>query len=184
MSYKKELDNFSFNLLKGKLAEEILKAILNNSGFKVYNYGCEYSLQGLQDTLKDYKNQNETLKKVRSTPDFFVYSDTANEGYLTEVKYSNSSKEIFNDFDKYSIYWPEAYIILINPSWPNVFYIAQAKDLKPKKEFYNSTLRKKVKLYDQSQFQKIQDFISSIGYKTIKDTLPILKSFIESSENR
>lgn len=180
-NYKKEMSEFQFNLMKGKIVEMIIQNILEHCGYKVYPYGHESTLGELKENLHNYKNHNDTLQKIRCTPDFVVYNPENDKTALVEVKFRNCEKEEFQaDYEKYKKYWNECFILLINPSSPNKYYIQAIENLKPSKEFYNKTLRKKQIFYNLKDFAKIQEAFPMIGLKTVKDTFPILEALTKN----
>ena len=180
-NYKKEMSEFQFNLMKGKIVEMIVQNIFEHCGYQVYPYGHESTLGKLKENFKNYKNHNETLEKIRCTPDFVTYNPKNENTALIEVKYRNCEKEEFQaDYEKYRKHWNDCLILLVNPSSPNKYYIQFIKELKPTKEFYNKNQHKKVYYYNINNFVKIQDAFPMVGFKTIQNTLPILEALTKN----
>jgi hypothetical protein len=181
----KKMGNFDFNLMKGKLVESIVESIFKTVGFNVYSYGHESTLGKLHEDFKDYKSHNPVLKKIRSTPDFVVYSKEQEKAYLIEVKYSGGENDDFQaDYEKYIEFWPECYILVVKPHSKNKYYIQKATELKPSKSYYSKTSRKQVTMYNINDFETIQKVFPQIGLKSVQDTFEVLESLVRISEDR
>lgn len=109
--------DFMINLLKGRIGQVILELIFRNFGYEVYPYGYESYLTNIIKNLR--KNQsNITVQQIRYSPDTLIYDRELNEGFLIEVKSTNSnpenywieSKKIIN----YQKLWGSAILTIIH----------------------------------------------------------------------
>lgn len=113
---KKIETEFQINILKGSLAQVIIETIFQEFGYEVYPYGYESYLTNIIKFMKR-GDANIPVRKVRATPDLFVYDRELNNGYFLEVKATNTpdetkfwvSKWIL---DGYNTYWSEAILII------------------------------------------------------------------------
>ncbi|MCH8520018.1 MAG: hypothetical protein LAT82_04660 [Nanoarchaeota archaeon] len=179
------MENFRFNLMKGKIVEVIIQNMFECTDYQVFSYGHENTLGYMKNELKKYKKHNDTLKKIRFTPDFVIYNPKTEETRLIEVKYNNSkNNKIISDFEPYQKYWSDCYILVVNPSSENVYFIQKASEIEIENEFYNKNLHKKVKTYDLNKFKKIQEEFEDITWEVVKDTFEIIDSLKFVSEGR
>jgi DNA-directed RNA polymerase subunit RPC12/RpoP len=107
---------FQINLLKGRLALAIVETFFREFGYEVYPYGYESYLTNIIKYMRK-GSANIPVKKVRATPDLFVYDRESNEGFFLEIKATNTPDE--KKFwiakwmlDGYNTYWPEAILII------------------------------------------------------------------------
>jgi hypothetical protein len=125
---------FHINLLKGRLAQVIIEAIFQESGYEVYPYGYESYLTNIIKFMKK-GNANIPVRKLRATPDLFVYDRELNDGFLLEIKATNTPDETKFWISKYLLqtyvtYWPEAILIVYCLRSMNI-YCRQIKDISP-----------------------------------------------------
>jgi hypothetical protein len=78
-------------------------------------------------------NANIPVRKIRATPDIFVYDRELNDGFFIEIKATNTPDETsfwISKFtlDTYNTYWPEAILIIYCLSSMNI-YCRQIKDI-------------------------------------------------------
>jgi len=93
------------NMEKGKLAENIVKKMFEEAGFKVYKYGYEHLLPELAD--KNNLLKGMAGQYIRHQPDFVIVNKR-NEPAFIEVKFRSDyilQKDVFN--------YPECYVILL-----------------------------------------------------------------------
>lgn len=92
---------------RGKHAEKIVKKMLTDAGFEVYNYGYEYTVKDL--AMRENKVKGVAGEYLRHMPDFVIVNKT-NYAFFIEVKfrYKNNIEleHIFN--------YPNCYVILVN----------------------------------------------------------------------
>ncbi len=106
---------FSQSLIIGAAAKEILRSLLEASGYNVYPFGYESSLSSLKMHIWDNQvNDSNAVQRVRSMPDYVVSSDKNLR--LVEVKFRKKSDHnghsgVFlknGDLNRYRQYWGES----------------------------------------------------------------------------
>lgn len=94
----------------GRKAEELIKEMMIELGFKVVRYGYEYLLPQLANPQKLLKGQAGEF--VRNMPDFLIVDKETNFAFLIEIKCSHYGELNEN----YRADFPETYIILVSPN--------------------------------------------------------------------
>jgi DNA-directed RNA polymerase subunit RPC12/RpoP len=107
---------FLLNLLKGRLAQVVIETVFREFGYEVYPYGYESYLTNIIKFLRK-GNANIPARKVRATPDIFIYDRELNDGFLIEIKATNTPDESKfwiskNAFQTYLVYWPETVLVV------------------------------------------------------------------------
>ena len=108
------------NYLMGYFGKDLIKSMLEDSGYAVCHYGYE-------DTLLDYKSKrtsktsnSTTGRRLRKSPDLIVYDENA--VYLVEIKMRTKSPPYLpEEFDMLREFWKDAILVVIVPD-ENVFY--------------------------------------------------------------
>lgn len=128
---------FSQQLIIGAAAKEILRGLLEASGYVVYPFGYESSLSSLKMNAsgKSVPDSN-AVQRIRSMPDYVVSSDKGLK--LVEVKFRKKSEHgghegillKNSDLNRYRQYWEESVIALISPYGDRFFY-QNVRDLIP-----------------------------------------------------
>jgi len=119
---------FTENLIKGKIAEIIFENMLREAGvFTVMHFGYEYILPELTRG-NGINKESETMKSVRSAPDFAIINNKTKEVRLIEVKYKKelNRKYILEDANKMAESWNPSYIFLATKSG---FYFDNIADI-------------------------------------------------------
>lgn len=167
------------NLYKGKQGEEIIHDMLEESGYKVIPYGYEKALSDLAEMLWEKRTTycGDVERRIRSSPDFLVYSPEkpAGGGYcevgeltLLEVKTRNLlnkknsnfilyKKEKQDRIEDYIEYWDDAFLVAVIPKY-DYFYIKKMKSLQSNQPVYNAV----------NDFQKFQKIFSDVTDATLK----------------
>ncbi len=108
--------DFHLNLTKGRLAQVLIEMVFVEFGYEVYPFGYESYLTNIIMHMKR-GTANIPVRKVRATPDLFVYDREANDGFLIEVKATSTWDETRYwlsklTFDTYQAHWPEAVLVV------------------------------------------------------------------------
>jgi DNA-directed RNA polymerase subunit RPC12/RpoP len=124
--------DFQINLLKGRLAQVIIETIFQEFGYEVYPYGYESYLTNIIRFMRK-GNANIPVRKVRATPDLFIYDRELNDGSFLEVKATNTPDETKfwiskSTLQSYTTYWPEAILTIYCLPSMNI-YCRQVKDI-------------------------------------------------------
>ncbi len=107
---------FTLNLLKGRLAQVAVEMIFQEFGYEVYPYGYESYLTNIIKFMRK-KDANISVRKVRATPDLFIYDRELNKGFFLEVKATTAPDETnfwISQFtlQGYQKYWPAAILVI------------------------------------------------------------------------
>lgn len=79
------MNDFHYNMIKGRVAEAIVKELFQVNGYRVYDYGMERTLP---EALENIKNQkSEMAYGIRHMPDFLVQHVESGQLQYVEVKY-------------------------------------------------------------------------------------------------
>lgn len=114
---ERKLDTeFLLNLTKGRLAQVVIETIFQEFGYEVYPYGYESYLTNIIKFLRK-SNANIPARKVRATPDLFVYDREFNEGFFIEIKATNTPDETRfwiskSTLQTYLTYWRETVLVI------------------------------------------------------------------------
>lgn len=119
---------FLLNVLKGRMAQVIIEIIFEKFGYEVYPYGYESYLTNVIKFMRK-KNANIPTRKVRATPDLFIYDREFNEGFFIEVKATMAPDEAQfwisqSTFHTYRKYWPEAILVIYCIPSMNIYCFA------------------------------------------------------------
>ncbi len=112
----------------GAAAKEILRSLLESSGYGVYPFGYESSLSTLKTHIWDKGFENtDIVQRIRSMPDYIV--STESDLQLVEVKFRRKSDRegqpgVFlknRDINRYKQFWGESIIVLLSPHADHFF---------------------------------------------------------------
>jgi len=128
--------NFRINLIKGQIAKEMVRALLETSGYHVYSFGYENLPTSLRHDVKSRKSipATDSNNRLRSTPDLLGYDEEKQETYFIEVKFSSatSSKKArlsVKSMLLYQKYWKDAIIVTVIPT-EHIFYAQRVESLR------------------------------------------------------
>jgi len=151
------LNKFYDAMLKGNQVKELIKALLEKSGYLVYPYGYESAFSDMKKKLnvKDAKN-SRTVRRIRSSPDLLVYDEKRKDVILAEVKMRRAPEEtrvlIYEKRIAYiKEFWDDSVLILVVPTG-DVFYAQKVSELEVK-ETYNAT----------KDFHKLEDIFTRVS---------------------
>jgi hypothetical protein len=128
------------DLLSGATIKELVKIMLEKSGYVVYPYGYEGQFVDVKKKLADREIKNSrTVRRIRSCPDLLVYDETEKDLFLIEVKMRRAPKEtrvlIYKKLiDNYKEFWNESILVIVVPCG-KVFYVQRMSELEPKEEY-------------------------------------------------
>ena len=128
------------DLLSGATIKELVKIMLEKSGYVVYPYGYEGQFVDVKKKLTDREIKNSrTVRRIRSCPDLLVYDETEKDLFLVEVKMRRAPKEtrvlIYKKLiDNYKQFWNESILVLAVPCG-KVCYVQKMSELEPKEEY-------------------------------------------------
>ena len=148
--------SFHDRLLKGGTAKELLKVLLEKSGYVVYPYGYESVFSGLRNKLYRAKN-SKTVRRIRSSPDLLVYDKNNNDATLVEIKMRSNLKFLLNRsrMEAYKEFWNDSIMVVVVPTG-NMFYAQRISELEVKQNYF-----------PDNDFLKIQDIFLHIKWDDV-----------------
>jgi len=85
------------DLLEGAAIKELVKIVLEKSGYVVYPYGYEGPFADIRKKLTDTETKkSRTVRRIRSCPDLLVYDDSKKDLSLIEDAKSTQRNENFD----------------------------------------------------------------------------------------
>ena len=146
-------------LLKGNIFKDIVKLLLEKSGYTVYPYGYESTFSTIKASLtKDTKN-SRTVRRIRSSPDLLVFDEQRNDLILVEVKMRkhlepNIKRRIIETLKEF---WGDSILVLVVPK-DNVFYAQKISELETRQKYYRL-----------ADFEKFQDIFTRVREDDLTD---------------
>lgn len=145
------LSSFHDDLLKGAQTKDLIKVLLQKSGYSVTPYGYESTLSEIKNKLGARGTKNSrTVRRIRSSPDLLVYDEDRKDLMLVEVKMRSAPKETSIKYLKriadYKEFWNDSILVVIIPCG-DMMYAQKVSELETKNT-YNATR-------DFEKFEKI-----------------------------
>ena len=152
-------DRFYDNMLKGNAYKDMIKLLLQKSGYAVYPYGYESNFSDVKSKLTKESRNSKTVRRIRSSPDLLVYDDQKNDFMLVEVKMRGSSPPNIrpNLIENIKDFWNDSILVVVVPEG-NVFYAQKISELEIKQVYY-----------PLSDFEKFQDIFSRVNSEDISN---------------
>lgn len=170
--------SFYDDMLKGNIYKDIVKVMLQKSGYVVYPYGYESTLADVKSKLTKNTKNSRTVRRIRSSPDLLVYDEQRNDLMLVEVKmrtYTPPQIKI-RLIENYREFWNDSFLVLVVPEG-NVFYTQRISELETRQVYYRI-----------ADFEKFQDVFTRVRTEDIshyKDiALQNMKTQKASNPNR
>jgi len=146
-------------MLKGNQVKELVKVLLEKSGYLVYPYGYESTLSDIKKKLSERGTKNSrTARRIRSSPDLLVYDEKRKDVMLVEVKMRRAPKETsvkFLRIANYKEFWNNSILILVVPTG-NLFYAQKVSELEIK-QTYDAT----------ADFDKFEDVFTRVKVEDV-----------------
>lgn len=108
--------NFA-SIVKGRVAESVLIALLERSGYRVTRLGLEELFDEVKHLdLQQYQQLNLPTQ-LRSLPDLLVADAEVEHAYLVEVKLrrrfdAETARELYATLRQQCEHWPQAYAVI------------------------------------------------------------------------
>ncbi len=67
----KDTVRYYYNLIKGRIAENICEEMFNHLGYTIERYGMENQLPSISKLLKKY-DKTSSVTQIRNMPDFVI----------------------------------------------------------------------------------------------------------------
>ena len=145
------------NMLKGSLYKDMVRVILQKSGYSVSPYGYESTLSDVKSKLTDETRNSVTGRRIRSSPDLLVYDEK--NVWLVEVKMRGKSPPMIraSEIKNVKEFWGDSVLVVVVPEG-NIFYAQRISEL----EIQESDC------YQLSAFEKFQDIFTRVQSDDIK----------------
>lgn len=155
------LSDFYRDMLKGNQAKELVKVLLEKSGYLVLPYGYESTLSDMKRRLRERGARNSrTIRRIRTSPDLLVYDGERKDAMLVEIKMRRAPKVTSIKYLRvanYKEFWDDSVLVLVVPSG-NVFYAQKVSELEIK-QTYNA----------RTDFEKFEDFFTRVKPEDVAD---------------
>lgn len=115
---------FSFNKIKGRVAETVIKELFLLNDYNVFNYGMELTMPGIAVAPKNSKSK--LAKNIRFMPDYVVQSKRSGELSYVEVKFRANGKFSIEELDADYPY-KNAWFIIVAPGRIQVMHFSTLK---------------------------------------------------------
>ena len=167
------------DFLKGSLGKELVKSLLERSGYTVCSYGYEETLLDAKSKYSYKKYNSKTGHRLTHSPDLLVYDDK-DIMMLVEVKTRGKSPPYINSDETNNLkeFWNDSILAIVVPEG-NVFYAKRTDELEIQPDRTNVC-------YPLSGLQKFQDIFTRVSSEDIsrcKDiALQILQIFVTKKE--
>jgi len=138
------LSRYHDDLIEGGAIKELIRVMLENSGYTVYPYGYEGTFADIRKKLTDKEARNSrTARRIRSSPDLLVYDDTKKDLMLVEVKMRRAPREtkilyIGDRIANYKEFWSDCVLVIVVPCG-KIFYAQKISELEVKEEYDATT---------------------------------------------
>jgi Holliday junction resolvase len=143
-------------MLKGSLFKDMVKIILEESGYSVHPYGYESTLSELKFKFTEETRNSKTGRRIRFSPDLLVYDDQ--NVMLVEVKMRGKSPPMIraNEIRNVKEFWNDSVLVIVVPEG-NIFYAQRISELEIQDNDY----------YQLSDFKEFQDIFTRVEIVTI-----------------
>ena len=181
--------NFYLNLVKGRLVQVLIESIFQEFGYEVYPYGYESYLTNIIKFMRK-GTANLPVRKIRASPDLFVYDREINDGFLVEVKATATRDETRywiskRTLDTYRQYWPEAILVVYCIPSGNI-HCKQIGNIRlDELEIEQSPITQwdNYVLNMEEEFQNLYDFFRLIESNKYRDFIASLKQVLSQFSN-
>lgn len=148
---------FYDSVLKGNAYKEIVKVMLDKSGYSVHPYGYESTLSSVKSKLTKDTRNSKTVRRIRSSPDLLIYDEQKNDLMLVEVKMRKDPSPKIRPrlIRRLKEFWNDSILVLVVPH-DNVFYAQKIGELEIKPVYYRL-----------ADFEKFQDVFTRVRTEDI-----------------
>ena len=149
------MSKFYDDMLKGSQVKDLVRVLLEKSGYSVLPYGYESTLVDMKKKLRDKDAKNSrTVRRIRTSPDLLVYDEKRKDAMLVEVKMRRAPKETsvkYLRLANYKEFWNDSILVVLVPCG-NVFYAQKVSELEIKQT------------YDaRKDFERFQDIFTRVN---------------------
>ena len=140
-------------MLRGNVYKDMVKLLLEKSGYTVYPYGYESTFSHVRSKLTRSSKNSRTVRRIRSSPDLLVFDQQRNDLMLVEVKMRMQVPPKIKPrlIENYKEFWNDSILVLVVPKG-NVFYAQKISELETRQEYYRL-----------ADFELFQDIFTRVG---------------------
>jgi hypothetical protein len=154
------LSKFHDDLLRGSQIKDLIKVLLQKSGYSVFPYGYESTFSEIRSKLAEKGTKNSrTVRRIRSSPDLLVYDQKKKDLMLVEVKMRGAPRETSIKYLKriidYKEFWNDSILVVTVPCG-DVMYAQRISELEVKPT-YNAI----------TDFEKIEEVLTKVKVEGI-----------------
>ena len=144
-------------MLRGNVYKDMVKLLLEKSGYTVYPYGYESTFSHVKSKLTRSSKNSRTVRRIRSSPDLLVFDQQRNDLMLVEVKMRMQVPPKIKPrlIENYKEFWNDSILVIAVPEG-NVFYAQKISELETKQEYYRL-----------ADFEKFQDIFTRVSTEDI-----------------
>jgi hypothetical protein len=169
------LREFYGDLLRGEAIKNLIRALLEKSGYLVSPYGYESSFSHITKRLHERGAKNSpTARRLRTSPDLLVYDEEKQDVDLVEVKMRNApilTSVGFLQLKEYKRFWTDATLVLAVPCG-HTLYAEKIRDLEIKKK-YNA----------ETDFDRFEHVFRRVDPEDVSAFTPRILSIIKDQPN-
>ena len=159
------MKEFFEGMHEGNVITDLIRGLLQKSGYSVYLNGYEERFSEIKEYLSDNSVRNSrTVRMIRSSPDLIVYDKGKKDVLLAEVKMRRAHNEksvwLYDKLEKmanYREFWRDAILVIVIPIG-QVFYAQKFSELEVKNS-YNA----------ETDFRRFEDFFSDVNQDDLAD---------------
>ena len=162
------------DFLKGGIFKELVKNLLQKSGYEIFPYGYETTFSVLKNRLSAIDVRNSpSVRRMKSAPDLVVYDKKRQDLMFVEVKMRSSlpARIDSSKIEGYQEFWNDCIMVLVVPD-ENAFYAQRV-----------SALQKKPYYYPNTDFSKLQEFFPDINENDLRHYKLIASNLISNMRN-
>jgi hypothetical protein len=165
----------SDNYLKGYIGKDLVKSLLETSGYTVCHYGYEDTLPDVMSKRTSKTSNSPTGRRIRKSPDLLVYDDE--KIMLTEVKTRLTSPPVINSGEIRILkeFWNDSILVLVVPV-KDIFYAQEVNQLATLQGYYLSL----------SDFRQLSHIFTRVKEEHLSHyrriTLPILQTLMSKTQ--
>lgn len=154
------LSKFYDDVLKGNQVKELVKVLLEKSGYSVYPYGYESTLSDVKKKLREKSaKRSKTARRIRTSPDLLVYDGDRKDVMLVEVKMRRTPKETslkYLRIANYKEFWDDSILVVVVPV-ADIFYAQRMSELEVRQN-YNAT----------TDFERFEDIFTRVRSEDLR----------------
>jgi len=159
------MKEFFEGMHEGNVIADLIRGLLQKSGYSVYLNGYEERFSEIKEYLNDNAVRNSrTVRMIRSSPDLIVYDKRKKDVMLVEIKMRRAPNEscvlLHDDLEKianYKEFWKDAILVIVIPCG-QVLYAQKFCELEIKKNYNADT-----------DFHRFEDFFVEVDKDDLAD---------------